>query len=487
MEETMESIWTKTCPLDKREPLPGDRRTEIVVLGGGMAGILVASELQDRGHTVTILEAGRIAGGQSQNTTAKITSQHGMIYHKLIETMGEIPARQYAEANEAAIAMFREMIDRKQISCDFEKTNAFLYGNNLNDMRKEAKAAERLGLPASFVEHENLLFEARAAIQFKNQAQFHPLKFIKAVAELLEIYENTRVQKVEGDEITTNCGVVQAEKIVFACHFPFVNFPGIFFARMHQERSYVLALEYAGQVDGMWIGAEQGSLSLRSYGNLLLLGGGGHRTGENKQGGRYDMLRYAARRWFPDSREVACWSAQDCVSVDSVPYIGRYAASQPDWYVATGFRKWGMTSSMVAAMVLADQIEGKRNPYAQVFDPGRFDTTAASGVIEEGKQAVMGIGKRMFHIPDKKAFQLPPGHGGVVSIDGEKIGVYKDADGTIYPVEIKCPHLGCQLEWNPDEKSWDCPCHGSRFDCYGNLISGPAQVGIGTEQKKAME
>lgn len=269
--------------------------------------------------------------------------------------------------------------------------------------------------------------------------------------------------------------VLEANRIVFACHYPFVNFPGLYFARMHQERSYVLALEHAAQVDSMWIGADQGAYSFRNYGDLLLLGGGGHRCGENSAGGKYALLRQKAKAWFPGCREVTHWSAQDCMTADGVPYIGRYAESRPNWYVATGFQKWGMTSAMVSAMLLRDLICGVKNPYAEVFDPGRFDAAALAGIAAESGQAVKGLAKELFEIPSSTAAAVPGGHGGIVFLHGEKLGVYKDEDGQLTPVELRCQHLGCQLERNPDERSWDCPCHGSRFDRFGNLISGSAQ------------
>lgn len=211
------------------------------------------------------------------------------------------------------------------------------------------------------------------------------------------------------------------------------------------------------------------------------MGGENHRAGENGQGGRYERLRQKAREWFPESREVAHWSAQDCITPDGVPHIGRYAASRPNWYVATGFQKWGMTTSMVSAMILRDMICGKENPYAQVFDPGRFEAAALPGMAADGGQALKGLVKRFFQIPAEAASEIPPGHGGIVFLNGEKVGVYKEDNGTLHAVDIRCPHLGCQLEWNPDEKSWDCPCHGSRFDRYGQLISGPAQENISLE------
>ena len=471
----MESIWSESCRFKEREPLSGDIQAEIAVIGAGIAGLLTASALQKAGRQVVVLEANRIASGQTRNTTAKITSQHGMIYRRLIDTLGRDKAKQYAMANEAAVKAYRRLIVSEHIDCSFEERNAYVYGADSEPLQAEAKAAASLGLPASFVPETALPFSTAGAVCFARQAQFHPLRFLEHMAEPLTVYENTPVLRVEDDRIETKKGQVRAKQIVFACHYPFVNFPGLYFARMHQERSYVLALEHAADVDGMWIGAGQGAYSFRNYGDLLLLGGGGHRCGENSAGGKYALLRQKAKEWFPGCREVAHWSAQDCMTADGVPYIGRYAESRPNWYVATGFQKWGMTSAMVSAMLLRDLICGVKNPYADVFDPGRFDAAALAGIAAESGQAVKGLAKELFQIPSEKAAAIPRGHGGIVFLHGEKLGVYKDEDGQLTPVELRCPHLGCQLEWNPDERSWDCPCHGSRFDRFGNLISGPAQ------------
>ena len=474
----MDSIWSQSCSIRKREALPGNLEVEVAVIGAGMAGILTAFALQEAGYQVVVLEAGQTGSGQTRNTTAKITSQHGMIYQDLIQTMGMDAARQYAQVNQWAIQAYEAIIKANHIDCDFEVCSAYVYGNDTQLLQKETQAAVELGLPASYVTDLKIPVPAVGAVQFDHQAQFHPLKFLKHISDGLTIYEHTPVQAVENNLLSTPCGTVKARHIVFACHFPFLNVPGMYFARLHQERSYVLALANAPQVKGMYIGAEEGGWSFRNYGELLLMGGENHRTGDNRQGGRYERLREKAREWFPDSREVSHWSAQDCITPDRVPYIGRYAASRPNWYVATGFQKWGMTTSMVSARILRDIICGKETPYAQIFDPGRFEAAALPGMAAEGGQAVKGLVKRFFQIPSEAASEIPAGHRGIVFLHGEKVGVYKEKDGTLHAVDIRCPHLGCQLEWNPDELSWDCPCHGSRFDCYGRLISGPAQEEI---------
>ena len=474
----MESIWTKTCSIPHREPLQKDLETEVAVIGAGMAGILIAYLLQKAGKNVIVLDADRIASGQTKNTTAKITSQHDLIYANLIETFGMEKARQYAMANETAIGMYQNLIKNENIDCDFEETSAYIYAKDKNKLQAEVDAAVSLGLPASLTEQIPLPFENVYAVRFNKQAQFHPLKFIKHLSDNLEIYEKTPVLSVEEHLLKTPKATVTAEHIVFATHYPFINFPGLYFMRLHQERSYVLALENAVPSDGMYLGNGESSYSFRKYKNYLLFGGEGHRTGENKNGGRYDNLRNKAKELFSNAKEIAHWSAQDCIPADGIPYIGQYASAKPYWYVATGFQKWGMTSSMVSAMIIRDMIDKKENPYAEVFDPQRFSTEAAEGIACEMKEATKTYIKRFFDLPEETASELPAGHGGIIEINGEKTGVYKDENGEIHTVDIRCPHLGCQLEWNHDEKSWDCPCHGSRFDFRGNLINNPAQINI---------
>ncbi len=473
----MESIWSKTCDLAPREPLSGDLETEIAVIGGGMAGVLTAYYLQKAGHQVVILEANRLGSGQTKNTTAKITAQHGLKYEKLVKVVGMAQARQYAQANLAAVGQFAQLIAREGIDCDFETVDSYVYGQEEKTLRAEAETAVRLGLPASFETGDFLPFPVAGTVKFTGQAQFHPLKFLKALASDLQVYEQTPVQKAEGDCLTTPHGTVRAGKVVFACHFPFLNFPGMYFARMHQERSYVLALENAPKFPGMAVGQGKDAFSFRNYGDLLLLGGGGHRTGQN-EGGRYQMLRDRAAQWFPESREAACWSAQDCVTLDEVPYIGCFSRKTPNYLVATGFGKWGMTHSMVAAQLLLDQVEGRSNSNAQVFAPQRLEPETIPVAAAEGGRTARSLLRQLFHIPEEQAEALAPGQGGVVILDGEKVGVYKDPNGQLHPVSIRCPHLGCELSWNPDENAWECPCHGSRFDAYGNLVSGPAQEPI---------
>ncbi len=483
----MDSIWTNGVSIPPRPVLAGDVKADAAVIGAGIAGCLTAYYLQREGLSVAVLEAGRIGAGQTAGTTAKITSQHGLIYDRLITQLGPELARLYARANQQAVGQYEMLIAEEGIDCDFAGTCAYLYTTvSPGAIQREWSAAAQLGLPARLTTAAALPFPAAAALRFDRQARFHPLKFLRAIAKGLTVYENTPVLRAEGHTLVTPRGTVTAKKIVFACHYPFVNFPGLFFARMHQERSYVLALEHAQALDGMYYGIDPGGLSFRQAGELLLLGGGAHRTGENAAGGRYERLRRAARTWWPGSREVGAWSAQDCIPVDGVPFIGPFAASRPDWYAATGFQKWGMTTSMAAAHILTDLILGRENEYAPVFTPRRFRLRASLGnLTRDARVTAGGLLRCAFGTARDSADEMPAGHGGVVEADGKKMGLYRDRQGRDHRVGVKCPHLGCQLAWDPDEKTWDCPCHGSRFDADGRLLSGPAQSGIGLEEKSS--
>lgn len=319
----MHSLWWETCKIQERQTLEKDLETQVLVIGGGMAGILTAYQLQKSGKKVLVLEANRIGSGQTGNTTAKITSQHGLCYHGFLKKIGAEKARLYARGNQAAIQEYENIIKTEQISCDFEKQSSFVYGKSRADLEAEAQAAAFLGLPASLVrENLTLPFPVWGAVKFQNQAQFHPLKFLHALSEHLVIYEHSPVYKVEENTAYTKYGTVKAEQIIFTCHIPFLNFPGAYFARIHQERSYVLALEHGMKTNGMYIGSGEHGFSFRNYGPYLLLGGMGHRTGEDASLPKYQQLRNLAAKWFPKSKELCCWSAQDGITSDGIPYIG---------------------------------------------------------------------------------------------------------------------------------------------------------------------
>lgn len=426
----MQSLWEQASRQTEFRRLEQDAKTEVLIIGGGMAGILCAYLLHQAGVPYILLEAETIGGGITKNTTAKITSQHGLIYDKLIREFGLDRARQYLSANEAALQKYRELCC--DMDCGFEEKTAYVY--SLNDRRKierEVAALEKLGHPVQFTDHLPLPFSVAGAVRFPNQAQFHPLKFLSAISKGLHIYEHTPVRELIGTTAITDRGRVTAEKIIVATHFPFLNKHGGYFIKLYQHRSYVIALANAQAVDGIYVDEAQAGMSFRNYENLLLVGGGDHRTG--KQGGAWQELWDFTQQYYPKATEKYHWATQDCMTLDGVPYIGPYSAGTSGLYVATGFNKWGMTSSMVSAMVLCDLVQGKPSPYAEVFSPSR--TILRPQLAVNGFEALVGL---------------------------------------LTPSARRCPHLGCALKWNPQEHTWDCPCHGSRFTEDGRLIDNPA-------------
>ncbi len=430
VENNMQSIWTESSQRLNFKSLKGDVKTDVLIIGGGMAGILIAYFLEQAGVDYMLVEGKTIGDGITKNTTAKITSQHGLIYDKLIHDNGVEKAKQYLDANQLALKRYKEICEN--IDCDFEEKSAYTY--SLSDrikIEREIKAVYRLGLVAEFIEDLPLPFKTCGAIEFKNQAQFHPLKFINAIAKNLNIYENTFIKELGENAVITNAGKIIPQKIIVATHFPVINKHGMFFLKMYQHRSYVIALEDAQNIHGMYVDEAQEGMSFRNYKNLLFIGGGDHRTGE--EGGNWKELRGFARKYYPNAIERYAWATQDCMTLDGIPYIGEYATNTPNLYVATGFNKWGMTSSMISAIILSDMIIGRDNPFEELFSPNR--SMLKPQLLLNGVAAVVNLLK---------------------------------------PKTKRCPHLGCALTWNKVEQTWDCPCHGSRFEKNGDLIDNPA-------------
>ncbi len=426
----MESIWKKTAELPQFPKLEKDIKTDILIIGGGIAGLLTAHYLAEKGAECIVVEKDRICNKTTANTTAKITLQHGLCYDKIFKSHGYDTAKAYYEANLSALKEYEKLCGK--IDCDYEKKDNYVY--SLNDrkvLENELNTLQKIGCVAEFIEHLPLPLSTVGAVRVKDQAQFHPLKFISKIAENLKIYENTFVRKISENEAATDNCKITFKKAVIATHFPFINNHGGYFIKLYQDRSYVIALENAPDVNGMYVDESDKGLSFRNYENLLLLGGGGHRTG--KKGGNWAELREFRRINYPQAKEVAFWATQDCMSLDSIPYIGEYFNNAQKLYVASGFNKWGMTGAMVSAMILSDIITEKENPYIFAFKPQR-------SILKP---------------------QL-------------LINSFESVVNLLTPTTKRCPHLGCALKWNKAEHSWDCPCHGSRFAENGKLLDNPA-------------
>lgn len=415
---------------------------EVIVIGAGMAGLLTAYFLKEEGKDVLVLEAKEVASGQTGRTTAKITSQHGLKYSKLLKDVGEKKARLYARANEAAIEAFARLVQTKKIDCDFARVTSYLYSEkDMEKLKEELEAATFLGIEAFWTKETELPFAVAGAVGFRNQAQFCAMDFVCHIRKELEILEHTMVTKVCGKKVHTKDAVYTADNIVVATHYPMRNVPGFYFLREHQERSYVLELSGCEKINGMYYGIDEDGHSFRQAGEHILLGGGSGRTGEHVCGVAFHELEMAAEKYYPDCKVESRWAAQDCMPHDSIPFIGKYSMFTPHLYVATGFQKWGMTTSMVAAMILRDKICGRKNPFEALYRPQRLNFRAGTAnFLHDVGKSIKGLTKGWFG-----------------------------------PKDLRCSHMGCGLEWNPDEKSWDCPCHGSRFDENGKLLDNPAK------------
>ena len=425
----MKYLWTDGITPAPHEKLRGDLRTDVCVIGGGMAGILCARQLTECGIGNILLEAKQIGEGITKGTTAVLTAQHDLLYTNLAKIYGTERAGQYLHANLDALHRIRQMA--KKINCNLETRPSVMYSLTGKDkLKEEAELLNRLGFPAFYTPDPRLPFPVADAVVYPEMAQFHPLRFLHGAAKGLQIYTGTPVRKLEGTTAVCDRGKIIAKKIIVATHFPFLNRRGLYFIKQYQKRSYVIAYENAPDLSCTAEDAGKG-FYFRNYNKLLLIGGGDHRTG--KKGGGYRVIEEFARQHFPGAREKYRWSNQDAVTLDGIPYIGQYSPAMPDVYVAAGFNLWGMTTSMAASVILCDLIRGKKNPYAPVFTPDR----------------------RILH---PQLF----------------CNLCETVADFAFPTLKRCPHLGCSLHWNAAEHSWDCPCHGSRFDETGKLIDNPA-------------
>lgn len=484
-----ESYWISSTPCKDYKVLNEDISVDVAIIGGGIVGITSAYLLKEKGMKVAVIEGDKIAHGASGHTTAKITSQHNLIYHKLEVEMGSEKAKQYADANEEAIKFIANLVKDKNIDCDFNWCPAYVYTNAdeyIDKIQMEVKAASSLGIKASYLEKSPLPFSVKAAVIFENQAQFHPLKYLLALAKDIEgsgsyIFEHTKVVDIERKNsivVTDKCKKVRASKIIIASHFPCYDGRGMYFTRMYAEKSYVIGTKMKEKFPkGMFISAEKPGRSLRSQkfngGEIVLVGGDNYRTGNKENTNiHYENLAIFSSENFNVEKILYRWSTQDYITVDSVPYVGYLTTHAPNMLVATGFGKWGMTNGTASAMILSDLITKGKSPWKQVYDPSRFDVTNIPKFISQNLDVAKKYVLGKIEIPNSE--RIKNGEAKVILIDGRKFGVYRDEDSKIHIVDITCTHLGCELVWNESENTWDCPCHGSRFSFDGEIIEGPA-------------
>jgi glycine/D-amino acid oxidase-like deaminating enzyme len=441
----LRSLWLEGRDHEPRPPLDRDIGVDVVVAGAGIVGLTTALLLEREGLDVAALEMRHVGAGATGYTTAKLSSLHGLTYTKLAKSLGRDHARAYGEANEAGIARVFELAGELELDCDLRRKPNHTYdedGSDVGAVREEAELARELGLPASYVDELDLPFPVAGAVRFDNQAEFHPVRYLDGLAAALRrpVFEGTAATGAGSGRVATARGPrVRADHIVLATHLSFRD-RGLYFARCHPERSYVVAGRVADRPAGMYLSTESPAHSIRAHGEWLLVGGESHKAGQANAGERYDRLTRWARERFGLEPELR-WATHDHMPVDGVPYVGRHDPLSGNVWIATGFRKWGLAMGTAAAELLTAQIMGRDHPWTALFDPNRFRARAGAAMFAK---------------------------------ENANVAYHFVADRVLKHGSPRCTHLGCLLDWNAAERTWDCPCHGSRFAASGEVIEGPA-------------
>ncbi|MBR6807971.1 MAG: FAD-dependent oxidoreductase [Clostridia bacterium] len=473
----MSTIWDTETGRQIR-PLSGDVKCDAVVVGGGLCGVLTAYKLKCAGLHTVLLEAKRIGGGQSAGTTAKITLCHDEMLSHIENSFGTDSALAYAECEMFSIDEYERIVKEENIQCSFKRLPAYLYSlYGERRLMREFDTARRCSLDCEITRETELPFEVALALKFDRQAQFDPINFMKGILHGFEIYENTRALYIDGNKVVCDGGSVFAKHVVVATNYPFEReIRNLFPVKLHREMAHVCTFGGYMALEGMYIGTD-GGYNYRSFGSDLIVSGESHVSGKGN-GGAYERIRKSTLSHFRGTTVGQSWSAEDCKSLDGIPYVGQIGTPKGKVYVATGFGTWGMTTSMTAANLVCDLICGRKNACEKLYSPSRLKmNSSADSLTDSVQRAVEGVVLSRFK-ETKETSDIPKDFGMIVRYKGKKSAVYKDKNGELHVSEAYCPHMRCQLSWNDDDKTWDCPCHGSRFDFDGNLISGPSEKSI---------
>ena len=496
----MNSFWIENFKSQTYSSLDKDLNVDVCILGGGLTGLSCGYYLTKNNLKVCILEKDKIMEKTSGHTTAKITAQHGLIYKYLYDSYGKDTAKKYLDSNLEAITNIKNIIDTENIDCDFEFQNNYIYTTDSNSIKKikdEIKTLEKLDYTARFLDKISLpISDVKAAIEFHHQAQFNPIKYAEGLTQYITdhnglIFENSKVVKLKksGNEynIYTQNNVVNAKYVIVATRYPIINFPGFHFFKMYSEASYLIAIDTSLPLPkGMYIDDSSPSYSFKTalYNGkrILLIGGFNHKRGAKIDvSNSYNYLEQKAKELYPDAKVLYKWNTHDSISLDKIPYIGEFSSLYPNVYVATGFKKWGMTTSNVAANIITDKILDKENIYEDIYTPLRLNPIKNrkefANMLKESSHSLLF---NKLDLPAATPKDIEPGEGKIVNDNNLKVGIYKDENGKEYKVIPKCMHLGCELSWNNLDKTWDCPCHGSRYTFDGNLIYGPSKKNLKT-------
>lgn len=489
-----QSYWTDESHLPSFPSLDQNIDVDVVIIGGGITGITSAYLLTNEGFQVAILESDRLLNGTTGHTTAKISAQHGLIYDELISNIGRSKARLYYEANINALHFMEETIQKQHIDCNFKKQDAYMYATtdeSAQKLEKESHAYEKIGIDGALTNDMPLDIPIKKALTMKNQAQFHPLKYLAHLVNVItekggHVFENTTAVNIETGKqpvvLTRDNARVTANQVLICSHFPFYEGLGLYSTRMYADRSYVIAAKTKKDFPGgMYISADKPTRSLRSVNingeEMVLIVGEDHKTGQGiDTREHYNALLTFGEQTFGIEEVMYHWSAQDLITLDKIPYIGEITAGHSNILIATGYRKWGMSNGTAAALLFRDMLLEKDNKYAEVFTPSRFYAhPSLKNFLVQNANVVSELIKGKLQITNLDPHTLAHDEGAIISIEGERKGAYKDETGELHIVDTTCTHIGCEVEWNSGERTWDCPCHGSRFSYTGDVIEGPAE------------
>lgn len=477
-----QSLWLTALPTTPRPPLTGTHTFDVAVVGGGITGLTTALLLKRRGLRVVVLEAARVASGASGNNTAKVTALQSTVYSQITRTHGTAAATDYATASQSAVAQVADLVQLEEIDCDLRRAPAITYARTESEVpavQDELRAAALAGLPVRASVDADLPFEVYAAIRLDDQLALHPVKYLQGLAAAIDgdgskVYEHSRVLDLTGNRLSTSDGSVSAPHIVVATHYPLFD-RGLYFPRLEINRSYCIAARLSSTPPGtMAISAGSPSWSTTAYGDQLIVSGAGHATGKPVDE-PYRKLEEFARAHWPVAAVTHRWSAQDPVSYDHLPLIGTYTPGSGSVFTATGFMKWGLTSGTFAGTLLADLVTGKPHELANRFSPHRVSLKSLPQLARKNAEvAVEMVGDRVMPADATSSEGLPVDSAHVIRDGLGKTGVYRDPSGELHAVSLRCTHLGCLVRFNAAERTWDCPCHGSRFDVDGAVLEGPA-------------
>ena len=497
MDINSKSIWEYNTNNNNYKTLNSDINTDICIIGGGIAGINIAYKLHENNLNFIVLEKNKICNKTTKYSTAKITAQHGLIYYNIKQKYGLSIARKYLNSNLKAIEEYKKIISNENIDCDFETCDSVIFTQDINkkkDIEKEYNCLKSIGYTnVEILDNETILPNIKYSIKFKNQAKFNPVKYIYALSNLFDkrIYEYTNVKSIKRDGnkyiIYANNSKIICNKVILCTHFPIKDIPGFYFFKMYQDTSYAIAANIKNiDFKDVYLNLDNPTISLRTTkinnDNVLIVGGNNTKTGDTALEEKYKFLENVAKQIAPNCKILDRWSTQDCMTLDQIPYIGCFSKFLPNLYIATGFNKWGFTTSIVASNIILNKLLNKKNDSYNTFFATRVHPIKnISKLYYNIDQSIQSILLNKFKIKKDILDNIPNDTGRILKVNNKKIGIYKDKNGKIFKVHPYCSHLKCVLTFNAEDKTWDCPCHGSRFDIYGNILNSPANINIHIE------